>query len=703
MTVNTVHDEAGSTRPLVVDRSLVVWLAIFGACFVAFGLRPYLDWVKAPPPELLLPIADSVNTVADWFVHSGIKVLFHGLSWLLGWAMAWLQGFLLWLPWPAAILAVGALAWAAGGFGLAAFASATLAYMLLVGYWDESMKTLSLVGVSVPLSLALGLALGIFGFKSRTAARIIEPTLDVMQTVPAFAYLIPFLWLFGFGPVVGLIAGIIYAVPPMVRNVMLGLQRVPSHLVEAGRMAGCTRRQLLWRVQLPEALPTVMLGVNQTIMAALSIVIIAAVIGGSADIGWELLSTLRKAHFGPSLLAGLVIALIAMVLDRVSLGFAKPRPPRGKDPSPWRRHRLASVTAIGCAVIVVLAQFIPALHSFPEAWVVKQPAAWLNEGAHWLVITISPVIDAIKNNLLFYVLLPLNRGMTSVATPKIWGIELTPVVITTYVLLLAVVAGALARRFGWPAGAAIVSLGVVYYFGTTNLPWLVVFLVVIGLAHQVAGWRLASFAGAALAFMLVSGVWREVMMSIYLCGVAVFLSCVIGIPLGIWAALNDRVSAIVRPIIDTLQTMPQLVFLLPVVMLFKVGELPALMAMVSYAVVPAIRYTEHGIRNVRADAVEAARAFGCTRRQILLRVQLPQAVPEIMLGMNQTIMFGLSMLVISALVGTRDLGQSIYSALTNGNMGNGLVAGGSMALIAMVADRITQAWAARRKEALGLA
>jgi hypothetical protein len=195
--------------------------------------------------------------------------------------------------------------------------------------------------------------------------------------------------------------------------------------------------------------------------------------------------------------------------------------------------------------------------------------------------TISPVIDAIKNNLLFYVLLPLNRGMTSVATPKIWGIELTPAVITTYVLLLAVVAGALARRFGWPAGAAIVSLGVVYYFGTTNLPWLVVFLVVIGLAHQVAGWRLASFAGAALAFMLVSGVWREVMMSIYLCGVAVFLSCVIGIPLGIWAALNDRVSATVRPIIDTLQTMPQFVFLIPVVMLFKVGELPALIAMVS--------------------------------------------------------------------------------------------------------------------------
>ena len=229
------------------------------------------------------------------------------------------------------------------------------------------------------------------------------------------------------------------------------------------------------------------------------------------------------------------------------------------------------------------------------------------------------------------------------------------------------------------------------------------FLVVTALAHQVGGWRLALFAFGALAFMLLSGVWRETMMSIYLCAVAVSISCAVGIPIGIWAALNDRVSAILRPINDTLQTMPQFVFLIPVVMLFKVGEFPALMAMVSYAIVPAIRYTEHGIRNVRADAVEAARACGCTRRQILWRVQLPQAVPEIMLGMNQTILFGLAMLVVAALVGTRELGQLVYSALTAGDMGRGLIAGGSMALIAMVADRIVQAWAANRKKALGLA
>jgi glycine betaine/proline transport system permease protein len=214
---------------------------------------------------------------------------------------------------------------------------------------------------------------------------------------------------------------------------------------------------------------------------------------------------------------------------------------------------------------------------------------------------------------------------------------------------------------------------------------------------------MALFALLAVLFIVLTGVWREAMLSFYLCAISVFISAGIGVALGIWSALNGRVSAFLRPINDTLQTMPQFVFLIPVVMFFKVGEFPALLAIVSYAIVPSIRYTEHGIRQVRNDLVEAARAMGCTGRQILWRVQLPLAMPEIMLGINQTILFGIAMLVVAALVGTRELGQLVYTALTNADAGKGFVAGFSMALIAMVADRIAQAWAARRKEALGLA
>ncbi|MGH6931253.1 MAG: ABC transporter permease [Dongiaceae bacterium] len=635
------------------------------------------------------------------------KWLFRTVTWLLDGPMRALQGFLHWLPWPAALLIVGVLAWVAGGTRLMAFALAALVYILMVGYWDESMNTLALVGLSVPLSVALGLAIGILAFKSKTAERIIQPTLDVMQTVPTFAYLIPILWLFGFGAVVGLIASLIYAAPPMVRNTLLGLQRVPPEMVEAGRMAGCKPRQLLWRVQVPAAMPSIMLGVNQTIMAALSMVIIASVIGGFADIGWEVLSTMRKAQFGQSLMSGAVIAVIAMIMDRISLGFATRRPSRSRGASVWARHQTLWLTLAIGIFLVVIAQFAPALHSFPESWVVK-PAEPLNHAVMYAVVNASDITEWIKDKTLLILLLPLKSGMITVATPKIWGTELseylimTPQLIVAYVTMCIGLVAIAANRFGWAAGVFVLLISTVYYFGATNLPWVTVFLVVTTLAWQTGGWRLAFFAFCASAFMLTSGVWREAMMSIYLCAVAVGICCAVGIPIGIWAALNDRVSAILRPINDTLQTMPQFVFLIPVVMLFKVGEFPALMAMVSYAIVPAIRYTEHGIRNVRPDAVEAARAIGCTRWQILWRVQFPQAVPEIMLGMNQTILFGLAILVVAALVGTKELGQLVYSALTAGDMGKGLIAGGSMALIAMVADRIVQAWSAKRKSALGL-
>jgi glycine betaine/proline transport system permease protein len=159
----------------------------------------------------------------------------------------------------------------------------------------------------------------------------------------------------------------------------------------------------------------------------------------------------------------------------------------------------------------------------------------------------------------------------------------------------------------------------------------------------------------------------------------------------------------VQVVIDTLQTLPSFVYLIPVVMLFRVGDFSAMIAIVAYALVPAIRYTDHGIRQVPAPLIEAAQAFGCTRRQILWRVQLPIALPEIMLGINQTIMMALAMLVITALVGTRDLGQEVYIALTKADTGRGIVAGVCVAFIAIIADRLISAWANRKKRELGLA
>lgn len=185
-------------------------------------------------------------------------------------------------------------------------------------------------------------------------------------------------------------------------------------------------------------------------------------------------------------------------------------------------------------------------------------------------------------------------------------------------------------------------------------------------------------------------------MTVYLCGVSVVIAMLIGVPAGILAGQNDRANSILTLVIDTLQTLPTFVYLIPVVMLFKVGDFSALIAVVLYALVPAVRYAAHGVRNVDAQLVEAGLVSGCTPRQLLWKVKLPLAMPSIMLGLNQTIMLALSMLVITALVGTRDLGQEVYIALTKANAGKGVVAGLAVAFIAIMSDRIISA-ALKRK------
>jgi glycine betaine/proline transport system permease protein len=193
------------------------------------------------------------------------------------------------------------------------------------------------------------------------------------------------------------------------------------------------------------------------------------------------------------------------------------------------------------------------------------------------------------------------------------------------------------------------------------------------------------------------------METVYLCGLSVLIACALGMPIGIFAARRERAHRIVQAVVDTLQTLPAFAYLIPAVMLFRVGDFAAMLAVVAYAIVPVIRYTDHGIRQIDPALIEAATAAGCTKGQILRKVQLPLALPEIMLGVNQTIMMALSMLVITALVGTRDLGQEVYIALTKADVGRGLVAGICVACLAMTADRLIAPWAAARKRRLGLA
>ncbi|MEP5091430.1 MAG: ABC transporter permease subunit, partial [Paracoccaceae bacterium] len=556
--------------------------------------------------------------------------------------------------------------------------------------------------ISVPLAVLVGFVFGVWGFFSDRANRIIMPMLDVLQTVPSFAYLLPILMLFGFGTVVGLIASVLYSFPPMVRNTIVGLRGVSPEVIESGLMSGATPQQLFWQVRVPSSLKQILLGVNQATMASLSMVIIASIIGGTADIGWEVLSTIRKAQFGESLLAGMVIALMAMVIDRITAGLAAKSGDYDPDDTTFaKQHRYWIVALSGAALFYVLAQFIGILNEWPKTWEIS-PAKSMNDGLTYLVVNFREQIETFKKLAFFFVMLPAKIGLREAVSPFTWGFELTPAYKMAYAICVILLAGLAVYRKKAGISIVVMLFAILIYFGLTGMPWPALLLICVVGAWKIGGRNLALGTALGLGFIVVTGTWPEAMLSVYLCGIAVIISFTTGAALGIWAAHNDTVSAIIRPINDTLQTMPLFVIIIPFVMIFKIGEFTALLAIIAYAIVPAVRYTEHGLRNLPDTVIEAARMIGATERQLLWQVKIPLALPVMLLGLNQTIMYGIAMLVIAALVGTNGLEQIVYIGLSDGNFGVGIIAGIGMAIIAIITDRMTNAWSRKRQEELGL-
>jgi len=270
----------------------------------------------------IIPVADWVTSFVDWLTLT-FSTVFDGISSAVDVVLSGIESLLLWCPWWVIIPAFGLLAWRVAKWRVAIFVVLGLYFVGTLGLWDRAMETLALVATAVVIAVAFAIPVGIWAARSNTVDRVLRPILDAMQTMPIFVYLIPAIMFFGIGKVPGVIATVIFAIPPGVRLTNLGIRQVPVELVEVGKTFGSTPSQLLFKIQIPLAIPSIMAGVNQTIMLALSMAVIGSMIG-AGGLGYEVYHGISRIDIGRGFCGGISIVIIAMILDRITAAMGKP-------------------------------------------------------------------------------------------------------------------------------------------------------------------------------------------------------------------------------------------------------------------------------------------------------------------------------------------------------------------------------------------
>jgi glycine betaine/proline transport system permease protein len=639
----TVADPAGSPTsrsPLVfgLGRRPRRVLAALGLLVLAgvHALLRALGISTVMPDSWNIGLATPVNEAQSWVRDNrSTHWLFQWIVGPIGDGLRWLlesvEDLLLWLPW-FVIPLIGALIVARSRrIGPTVVTALSLSYAAMFGLWEQSMQTLALMIVSVAVSVAIGIPLGVMSALHPRIDRFLRPTLDAMQTVPSTVYLLPVVLLFSIGVVPAAIATVIYALPPVVRLTALGITGVPASTVEAGTMFGSTPRQLLWKVQLPQATGSIITGINQTIMMALGIVVIATLVG-AGGLGQEIQRTLQLRSPGRGLISGLGIVALALALDRLSRSFLE-RP--GVARPSWKQRAPVLVAVFGGLVAAI---------------VLGRAMGWASPTFGWDSSIADPVDDAV-----LWV-----RDHISGVTRWINDTLVRDVLIRSRDLL------------------------------TKTLSWPIVIATAAGLAWLVRGWKLAVFTVIGLLAIGVMGLWVLAIDTLVQTIVAVVLATAIAVPIGIRAGRSKRVEALLSPVLDALQTVPSLIYTIPFVMLFTVSPVPGILASVLYAIPAGIKITALGIREVQGEALEASRSFGATERQTLWGVQVPLALPSIVLAVNQIIMMVLAMVIIAGMVGGGALGFKAVEALTRSNTGLGVEVGLAVVIMAVILDRLTQ-------------
>lgn len=611
---------------------------------------------------LELPVSESnqfhlwLNDVRDWieqakFDGNPLFIPFEWISDVFNWVVEFLQKLFVDPAFGRPVPVIGWLglvaistwvALAIAGVRSALLVASALVLCGTLGLWEDTVDTLIITGVSVAVCILIGIPVGIWMSRSKKVTDALTPLLDVMQTMPSFAYLAPLALFFGIGPAAAVVTTLIYALPPLVRISAHGLRTVSPTTMEATTSLGSTPNQQLSKVQLPMARRTILVGLNQTTMAALSMATIAALINGPG-LGIPVIDALTILNVGRAFVAGSCLVLVAIMLDRMTTaaGERAETAARGRE-NPQLRRILLIGGGVAAAVSVYLSRQYLRFAEFPDDWTWGDDlASWVNSASEWFIDTFYDITQWTKDFVSNVLLTPLQE-------------------------LLA------------------------------DSPWWLTASAILAIAVLLGGRRALVATAVTLAIILGTGLWYDAMVTLAMTLLAALMTMVIGVVGGVWMGRSRRVDAALRPFLDMLQTLPAFVYLIPLLALFGFGRFLAIVAAVAYAAPVAIKIAADGIRGVSPTTVEAAESAGSNRWQMIGKVQLPMSRGALVLAANQGLLFVLSMVVIGGLVGGGGLGFLVVSGFSQQeDFGKGLAAGIAITALGVMLDRITVHTAAR--------
>jgi glycine betaine/proline transport system permease protein len=698
-----IVDKSGSSK------SVITYVAIILVFLVALFLSS-----QSEGPSKLPKVVTDEFTFTAW-VNDGEDYLKKNYRWMTkiiaGYIKSgyyFLEDFLIDSPWllVASIIFLPCLI--AGGLRLGLYSLFVIYFWGAVGMWDESLQTVALMGLSVLLCVFFGVILGVLCSQSDRFDGFMKPILDTMQVMPAFVYLFPALFFFGIGGAPAILATMIYAMPPVIRLTNSGIRQVSKDTIESATSFGSSKLQLLFKIKIPLSLPSIMMGINQVIMMALALVVLACFIGAEG-IGGQVWLAIRNLDVGWAMEGGLCILFMAIMFDRFSMSLTKQKDILPSDvqpfyllPQSWEKFQVARliekpILYLHFAINLICKSVTNSIANF-----VKYIFSIFNkENAEDLREFLSRRYYVIPSFIVFIIISLVDSYLISIGTfPEEWKLSIRQP-IADGVKSLTINPGFIAFTKGL---RAFVYLNLLRPLDTflTHIPWWYTMSVFVAIGYFTVNLRFAIITALLLLFIGACGIWPQSMITLSSVLVSVVLCFAIGVPLGIIASYNQRFKEVLNVVLDAMQTLPYFCYLIPVLMFFGGGIVSAVLATVIYSIPPIIRLTALGLTQVSGTYSEVSRSFGGTLLQTLQKIKFPLAVPSLVIGFNQTVVMAFAMQIVTPLIGGKGLGLEVFNGLARSDTGRGLAAGIGIVLLAIIIDRITLAWTKKQRQALGL-